>query len=100
MLFAVIRHDKPGCFELRQSTRPKHLEYLKGVMSLIKSGGAILDENNIQVGSILFINVADHSAAASLAADDPFGRSGPLCEYLYRSVPNGVCGRCQDRLMV
>jgi uncharacterized protein YciI len=76
MLFAVIRHDKPGCFVLRQSARPKHLEYLKAVISLIKSGGAILDEENIQVGSILFIDVTDLSAAAAFAAADPFVEVG------------------------
>ena len=76
MLFAVIRNDKPGCVGLRQSARPKHLDYLKGVMSSIKSGGAILDDEGHQVGSILFIDVADYAAAQEFAATDPFVEAG------------------------
>jgi len=76
MLFAVIRHDKPGCVGLRQSARPKHLEYLKGVMSLIRSGGAILNDDGHQVGSILLIDVADRAAAERFAAPDPFVEAG------------------------
>jgi uncharacterized protein YciI len=76
MLFAVLRHDKPGCVGLRQSARPRHLEYLKGVMSLIKSGGAILNHEGQQVGSILFIEVADRAAAEAFAAADPFVEAG------------------------
>ncbi|HME25798.1 MAG TPA: YciI family protein [Acetobacteraceae bacterium] len=76
MLFAVIRHDKPGCVGLRQSARPRHLEYLKDVMSLIRSGGAILNDDGHQVGSILLIDVADRAAAEEFAAPDPFVEAG------------------------
>ncbi len=76
MLFAVVRHDKPGCVGLRQSARPKHLEYLKGVISLIKSGGAVLNDEGQQVGSILIIEVADRAAAEAFADADPFVTAG------------------------
>jgi uncharacterized protein len=76
MLFTVIRHDKPGCVGLRQAARPRHLEYLKDVMSLIRSGGAILNDDGQQVGSILFIEVANRAAAEDFAARDPFVEAG------------------------
>jgi len=76
MLFALIRHDRPGCVGLRQSARPKHLEYLKGVVSSIKWGGAIMNDDGQQVGSILFVEAADQQALEALAAADPFVGAG------------------------
>jgi uncharacterized protein len=76
MLFAVIRNDKPGCVGLRQAARPKHLEYLKGCISSIKWGGAIMNDDGSQVGSVLFIEAADQAAAEVLAAADPFVEAG------------------------
>ena len=76
MLFAVIRNDKPDCVGLRQSARPRHLEYLQDVIGLIRSGGAILNDDGQQVGSILFIDVANRAAAEEFAARDPFVDAG------------------------
>ena len=75
---AVRRHSKRQA-RLRWPAavcRPKHLEYLKGVMSSIKSGGAILYDEGHQVGSILFIDAADYAAAQAFAATDPFVEAG------------------------
>jgi uncharacterized protein YciI len=76
MLFAVIRHDKPGSFALRQSERPRHLVYLERVTRCIASGGALLDDNGQQNGSILIIDVADRAAAEEFAATDPYVAAG------------------------
>jgi len=76
MLFTVIRHDKPNSVALRMSARPKHLVYLERVQRCIASGGAILNDNNEQVGSILMIDVADPAAAEEFAATDPFVAAG------------------------
>jgi uncharacterized protein YciI len=76
MLFALIRNDKPGCVDLRQAARPKHLEYLKDVVSSIKWGGAIMNDDGHQVGSILFVEAADQEALEALAAADPFVDAG------------------------
>ncbi len=72
MLFAVIRLDKPNSVALRQSARPKHLIYLEQVMPCITTGGALLDEQGQQIGSILIIDVADRAAAEEFAVTDPF----------------------------
>ncbi|MGA8196834.1 MAG: YciI family protein [Acetobacteraceae bacterium] len=76
MFFSVIRHDKPNCIGLRQSERPRHLVYLEAVMSCIASGGALLDENGQQDGSVLIIDVADRAAAEEFAARDPYVAAG------------------------
>jgi len=76
MLFAVIRHDKQNSGGLRQSERPRHLEYLEGVMGCITSGGALLDDKGQQVGSILIIEAADRAAAEEFAAKDPYVGAG------------------------
>jgi uncharacterized protein YciI len=76
MLFAVIRHDKPNSLSLRLSTRPIHLEYLKTVLDKIMYGGALLDGENKQIGSMLIIDVADQTAADAFADADPFVGAG------------------------
>ena len=76
MLFAVIRHDKPDSLGLRLSERPKHLDYLKGVIDKIMNGGALLDDQGKQVGSILIIDVEDDAAANKFAAADPYVEVG------------------------
>jgi uncharacterized protein YciI len=76
MLFSIVRIDKPNSVELRQSTRPKHLVYLDRVMSCITTGGALLDDDGQQIGSILIIDVADRAAAEEFAATDPFVPAG------------------------
>ena len=76
MLFTVIRHDRPNSVGLRQSERPKHLIYLERVTPCITSGGALLDDKGQQIGSILFIDVADRVAAEEFAATDPYVEAG------------------------
>ena len=76
MLFAVIRHDKPNSLALRQSARPEHLKYLETVLDKILYGGALLDAQGGQDGSILIIDVADKAAADAFAATDPFVAAG------------------------
>jgi uncharacterized protein YciI len=72
MLFAVIRHDKPNSLGLRLSERPKHLEYLEVVLDKIMYGGALLDDEGKQVGSILLIEETDKAAAEAFASADPY----------------------------
>jgi uncharacterized protein len=72
MLFAVIRHDKPNSLDLRLSKRPRHLEYLKTVLDKIVYGGALLDDEGKQIGSMLIIDVAGEAEANAFAVADPF----------------------------
>jgi uncharacterized protein len=76
MLFSVIRHDKPNSVGLRQSERPTHLKYLERVTHCIMSGGALLDDQDQQIGSVLIIDVPDRAAAEQFAATDPYVAAG------------------------
>jgi uncharacterized protein len=72
MLFAVIRHDHPASLALRMSVRPKHFEYLQTVLHQIIYGGALLDGQGKQVGSMLIIDAVDQASADAFADADPF----------------------------
>jgi uncharacterized protein YciI len=72
MNFAVVRRDKPNSLALRMSERPRHLEYLKTVLDKIAYGGALLDDEGKQIGSMLIIDVPDQAAAEAFAIADPF----------------------------
>ena len=76
MLFTVTRHDKPNSVGLRQSERPKHLIYLERVTPCITSGGALMDDEGQQIGSILIIDVEDRAAAEQFAATDLYVEAG------------------------
>jgi uncharacterized protein len=68
----VIRHDQPNSLAVRLAARPKHLEYLKTVLDKIMYGGALLDDDGKQIGSMLIIDVADKAEADAFADADPF----------------------------
>jgi uncharacterized protein len=53
------------------SERPRHLEYLEVVLEKIMYGGALLDDEGKQVGSILLIETTDRAAAEAFASADP-----------------------------
>ena len=76
MLFAVTRHDKPNSLALRLSERPRHLTYLETVLDKIMYGGALLDDADKQIGSILIIDVADQAEADAFAVADPYVDAG------------------------
>jgi uncharacterized protein YciI len=84
MLFAVIRHDKPNSLSLRLSERPKHLQYLETVLNQITYGGALLDGDGKQIGSILIIDAADKTAADAFAIADPYVDAGLFAETVVR----------------
>jgi uncharacterized protein len=85
MLFAVTRHDRPGSLALRLSERPSHLKYLETVLEKIAYGGALLDDDGKQVGSILIIEVTDEAAATAFADADPYVESGLFASTVIRA---------------
>ncbi|MBM3571088.1 MAG: YciI family protein [Alphaproteobacteria bacterium] len=62
---------------MRQTTRPRHLEYLGGFAGHIKWGGPMLDDTGeTAVGSLLLVDFPDRAAAEALIADDPYSKAG------------------------
>ncbi len=76
MLFVVINTDRPDSLELRQATRPAHLDYLERQAAKILTGGAFLNASGQPAGSVLVIDVADRAAAEAFAAADPYASAG------------------------
>ncbi len=72
MHFVITRHDKPARLELRLAERPRHLVYLEHVIDKIVYGGALLDGEGKQIGSVLIIDVPDREAAEAFAKADPY----------------------------
>ncbi len=79
MLFVIHALDKPDSLELRQETRPAHLEFLADFT--ISVGGPIKDENGEMCGSLIILDVEDRAGAEAFVAGDPYGQAG-----LFQSV--------------
>ncbi|CAM9372228.1 unnamed protein product [Chrysoparadoxa australica] len=64
--------DKDGMLEKRMENRPDHLEYLKGLGSVVGAGPLIpLAEGATPVGSAVFFSAEDQEQAEAVAANDP-----------------------------
>lgn len=80
MLFALICHDVVDGFELRQQTRPAHLEFLAS-QNVRFAGPMLSDDQTKPIGSIVIIECDDLGAAKVIAAQDPYNKAG-----LFQSV--------------
>ena len=74
MLFVIHAKDKPDSLELRQATRPAHVEYLSTFDTPV--GGPLLDENGNMCGSCIILEAPDRAAAEAFVAGDPYGQAG------------------------
>ena len=75
MLFAMICQDKEDGFELRQQTRPAHLEFLAS-QNVRFAGPMLSDDQTKPVGSIVVIECDNLDAAKAIAAQDPYSEAG------------------------
>ena len=76
MLFMIVAFDKPGMLETRLRVRPEHLNYLKGLGERIKMGGAMLNDDDQPLGSLLVIEAPDRTAIEALLNKDPYRKAG------------------------
>ncbi len=77
MLFLTICKDKPNSLDLRMSTRPAHLDYLNGLGSKVKIGGALLGpDHKTPGGSMLIYEAESEDEVRKLVAGDPFSKAG------------------------
>lgn len=76
MLFVIMCADKPERIELRQSTRPAHLEHLQAHQGKLVEAGPVLDAGGRPCGSLLLVEMADRAEAEAFAAADPYARAG------------------------
>ncbi len=76
MLFMIAAFDKPGMLETRLRARPEHLGYLKSLGERIKMGGAMLNEDDQPLGSLLIIEASERAEIEALLDEDPYSKAG------------------------
>ena len=78
MLYALMCKDKPGSLDLRMTTRPTHVDYLKGLEAkgVLKMAGPLLGDDEKPIGSLLVVKAADKTEAEAFAAGDPYAVAG------------------------
>jgi hypothetical protein len=76
MLYALLCQDKPGQLQLRQDTRPQHLEFLNGLGDRLKLAGPFLGPDGKPNGSLVIIECDDLAEAKRIAAGDPYAKAG------------------------
>ena len=76
MYFIILCFDQPHVGELREKTRPAHLEYLKRHHDLMHLGGPMENDDGGIIGTIFIVNVADRAAALAFTKEEPFHKAG------------------------
>jgi uncharacterized protein YciI len=78
MLFALICKDRPGALQVRMDTRPRHVEFINGLIAgkKLAFAGPFLDAEGRSNGSLVVIEAEDQAAAEALAASDPYAQAG------------------------
>ncbi|MFC6491043.1 YciI-like protein [Nitratireductor sp. GCM10026969] len=78
MIFVILCRDKPGHLQVRQDTRPEHVEYLEklNAAGTLKFAGPFLDEDGKPSGSMVAVETEDHAAAEAIARADPYALAG------------------------
>lgn len=71
-LFVLTCLDKPGGLPLRLATRQQHLDFIAANREAIRAAGPFLNDAGEMCGSMLILEAADQTAAAELAATDPY----------------------------
>ncbi|MCB1625158.1 MAG: YciI family protein [Pseudomonadales bacterium] len=76
MQFVVECRDKPGHLELRQATRPPHLEHMNSYARSILIAGPLLDAHGQPNGSLLIFEVENRAALDQIIQNDPYALAG------------------------
>lgn len=76
MLFMVAAFDRPGMLETRHRLRKAHGAYIDALGSRIKVGGAMLNDDEQPLGSLLVIDAKDRASIEALVDADPFAKAG------------------------
>lgn len=75
-LYAVICLDKPDSLALRQKVRPDHLAYVTGQNLAVPVAGALRDEADAMIGSLIVIEADSLEEAEAFSLADPYRMAG------------------------
>lgn len=76
--FVVYRLDRTDgkAEEIRATTRPLHIEYMKTFRDCVHMGGPLLDEKGHPVGGVMVIDAETREDVDLMVANDPFELAG------------------------
>jgi uncharacterized protein YciI len=71
--FVVYMLDKSDTGPLRETVRPRHLQFIKGLGPRIKVGGPLLaPDGETKIGGMYILDADDLPSARAVAESDPF----------------------------
>ncbi|MCK5425148.1 MAG: YciI family protein [Emcibacter sp.] len=77
MYFIILAEDKADSLSLRMDNRPAHLDYAATQGCVVLAGPLLSQSDDPKpCGSMLIIDVVDHTAAEDFAAGDPYAIAG------------------------
>ncbi|NLZ09985.1 MAG: hypothetical protein GX086_01465 [Alcaligenaceae bacterium] len=76
--FVVYRLDRTDgkAEDIRATTRPLHIEYMKAFRDRVHIGGPLLDGEGRPVGGVMVIDAATREEVEQMVANDPFELAG------------------------
>ncbi len=76
MLFFIYSPDKADHWNVRQETRPDHIEFLKKYWgNLVCAGPTLSDDGEIMDGSVLIVYFPDKAAVEAFVNEDPYKKA-------------------------
>ena len=89
-MFLVTAMDgtDEGALERRMAVRPAHFERVKpeAASGRLRVGGAILDDRDRMVGSILMLDLPDEASVRAWLDADPYTKGGVWVDFTVRRV--------------
>lgn len=77
MMFAIFCTDMPNSAEIRASTRPAHLDYIRrNIDHVVLAGPTQTDDARVMNGSLLIMQFDTLAEAQSFADQDPYFQAG------------------------
>lgn len=77
MLFVLCGMDKPGVgAQLRRENRAAHLEFVTRNPGVVRTGGALLDDDGAMAGSLMLVELPDRAALDRFLAEEPYSKAG------------------------
>ena len=75
-VFVMAGLDGPKGLDIRKTTRPAHLEWIKSLGPRVKLAGPIFkDDGATPMGSIIYIEAASLEEAQRIYAEDPYRKA-------------------------
>jgi len=87
MLFVLMGLDRPGDgAEVRRQNRADHLQFVVENEDKFRYGGALLDDNQKMVGSLMMVELPDRAALDEFLKTEPYSRAGLFEPYIVRET--------------